>query len=464
MRETLKRLLTLSGPIIGLNVLNVLALAVDTAMCGRLPDAEVALTALGFSTQIIFLLMVAMMGVMVGSVALVARAFGAGDAARVNHVMRQSTMLTLAVSAVVALGGNALAGPILGWMGASGPVQESALLYLRPLLWGTAFNYLFMLYGGVLRGVGNTSLAFMVSIVSNIINFVINYFLILGHFGAPALGIQGAAVGTLASQAVGVVLLGTLIRRGAVPQLELPLRWVALDRELWKALIRIGAPAALDMVILNAGFLSIVGMLGQLEEVAVAAHGIGLRIQALAFVPGLSVAQATGALVGQALGAGDAARARRVVWSSIVLCLGVMSTLAVVIVLWARTIVGAFDVDPDTRVGELAVLWMQVLGAGMPIAAINISFVGMLQGAGSTRISLIINTVVTLLIQIPLSWALGFGMELGPLGVWLGFPLSFLVKVALGGLVFRFVDWARTGGRGDAGAPAGAHQPSRPPR
>ena len=73
----LRRLWSLAGPVIGLNTLNVLALAVDTAMCGRLPDADSALAALAFATQIVFLLMVAMIGLTVGAVATLARAHGA---------------------------------------------------------------------------------------------------------------------------------------------------------------------------------------------------------------------------------------------------------------------------------------------------------------------------------------------------------------------------------------------------
>ncbi len=101
-----RRLLALALPIIGLNVLNVLALAVDTAMLGRLPGAEVALTGLGFAAQLIFLLMVAMMGLTVGTVAFVARAHGAGQRDRVVHILHQSSQLTAALGLAVAAAGN----------------------------------------------------------------------------------------------------------------------------------------------------------------------------------------------------------------------------------------------------------------------------------------------------------------------------------------------------------------------
>ena len=102
------RLGSLAWPIIGINVLTVLALAVDTAMCGRLPDADTALTGLGFATQLTFLLMVAMIGLTVGTVANVARAHGAGHDERINHVLLQATQLTLVLGVFGMLVGHGL--------------------------------------------------------------------------------------------------------------------------------------------------------------------------------------------------------------------------------------------------------------------------------------------------------------------------------------------------------------------
>ena len=110
-RAIMKELIALAWPIVGLNVLNVLALAVDTAMCGRLENAENALAALSYATQVVFLLMVAMLGLTVGTVATVSRAHGARHDERVNHILIQSTQLTVMLSAVIAVVGN-LAAPM----------------------------------------------------------------------------------------------------------------------------------------------------------------------------------------------------------------------------------------------------------------------------------------------------------------------------------------------------------------
>lgn len=443
-RAITRDLLALAWPIIGINVLQVLALAVDTAMVGRTPDHEVALTGMGYASQLVFLLMVAMIGLTVGTVAMVSRAHGAGHGDRVGHVLQQSTQLTVVLGLGVAVVGNLVAPGLLMLLNAQGPELEAGLAYMRPLLVGTVFNYLNILYAATLRGVGSTRLAFGVSLAMNLVNFGLNYCLILGNLGLPALGVQGAAIGTVIAQAFAALLMFTLLHRGWIPGLHPNLELERFDRELVGDLVRIGWPAAADMVVLNAGFLSIIGMLGSLDQAAVGAHSIGLRVQALAFVPGMSIAQATGAMVGNALGAGDVGNARRVARSSMVLASAVMGGLGFTLIAFAGPIVQVFDVHPGQPMFAYSVQWMQLLGIAMPIVGVYISLGGLLQGAGETRTTLRINGGVTLL-QIPLSWVLGFPLGLGPWGVWFAFPASFVIKLAWGVAAYRGGDWARVG-------------------
>jgi len=444
-RAIFRRLFDLAMPIVGLNVLSVVTLAVDTAMCGRLVDAEAALTALGFAGQLIFLLMVAMLGLTVGTVAFIARAYGARQIERVNHVLHQSIVLTYVVSIGVALIGNLGADIVMEWLGADATVRALGLDYLRPLLTFTVFFYLNMLFAAALRAVGNTMLPFTIALFSNLLNIVLNYGLILGRLGFPELGVRGAAWGTVVAQAVAVLLMVIILGRDVVPGLRARLRLAPIDRPLANDLFRVGAPAALDMVILNVAFLSIVGMLARVAQVTVAAHGIGLRIQSLAFVPGLGVSQAIGAMVGNALGAGNEPEAREVVRGGVILSSVIMTVLGLAIVFGAEPIIAIFDVDPATELGRYSILWMRVLGWGMPVVGINIALVGMLRGAGATNTSLLINIVGTIAIQVPLSWFLGFVVGWGAFGIWVALPISFVVRMGLGIVAYRHGGWARIG-------------------
>jgi putative MATE family efflux protein len=423
----------------------VVTLAVDTAMCGRLVDAEEALTALGFAGQLIFLLMVAMLGLTVGTVAFIARAHGAGGTERINHVLHQSILLTYLVSIAVAIVGNMGAGVAMGWLGADPEVNELGVGYLRPLLTFTVFFYLNMLFAAALRAVGNTMLPFTIALFSNLLNIILNYGLILGRLGLPEMGVRGAAWGTVISQAVAVILMVLILRRDAVYGVRARLHLAPIDRPLANDLFRVGGPAALDMLVLNVAFLSVVGMLARVAQVAVAAHGIGLRIQSLAFVPGFGVSQAIGAMVGNALGAGDAREARHVVRGGMLLSTAIMTVTGLAIVLGAEPIVAIFDVDPATELGRYSMIWMRVLGLGMPIVGVHIALIGMLRGAGATNTSLRINIVGTMLIQVPLSWFLGFVVGWGAFGIWIAVPVSFLVRMCLGILAYRKGSWARAG-------------------
>ena len=444
-RAIFRSLFDLAMPIVGLNVLSVLTLAVDTAMCGRLVDAEEALTALGFAGQLIFLLMVAMLGLTVGTVAFIARAHGAGKTERVNHVLHQSILLTYVVSIGVAIVGNLGAGAAMDLLGADPAVRDLGVDYLRPLVGFTVFFYLNMLFAAALRAVGNTMLPFMIALFSNFLNIVLNYGLILGRLGLPAMGVQGAAWGTVISQAVAVALMVFLLRRDVVYGVRAHLHLAPIDRPLANDLFRVGAPAALDMLVLNVAFLSVVGMLGRVAQVAVAAHGIGLRIQSLAFVPSLGVSQAIGAMVGNALGRGDVDEAREVVRGGMMLSTGIATVIGLAIVFGAAPVISIFEVDPATELGRYSILWMQVLGWGMPVVGIHIALIGMLRGAGATNTSLMINIMGTVVIQVPLSWFLGFVMGWGAFGIWVAMPISFVVRMCLGVVAYRRGAWARAG-------------------
>ena len=442
-----RKLFALAAPIIGINTLSVLMLAVDSALCGRLPNSEHVLAAVGFSVQVVFLLMVAMLGLIVGTVALVARAHGGGDTSRVEHVVRQSTTLTAIVGVVVGIVGALAAQPILGAMGASPTVAAIGADYLQPLMIGTPFWYLTLVYTGILRGVGNTSIPFICGIVANVVNAILNYGLVLGNFGLPQLGVTGSAIGTVTAQLVNLAILVWVLRRGAVPGLRPSLRPAKIDRGLAIELLKVGWPAALDMLVINAGFLTALGMLGRIDEITVAAHGLGLRIQSLAFIPGMSISQATGALVGQALGAGDVPRARQVVRASMTLCFAIMSVLAAIIMIAAAPMTRVFNVAPGTPLEMYSVQWMQLLGLAMFPSAFHIALVGLLQGSGATMTSLKINIWTTFLIQIPLSYVFGFVFDWGAWGVWLGFPFVFAAKAVFAFVAYRSGKWAVTGVR-----------------
>ncbi|MBC7171284.1 MAG: MATE family efflux transporter, partial [Polyangiaceae bacterium] len=345
-----------------------------------------------------------------------------------------------------ALGGNLLATPILRALGASGETLALAAAYLRPLFAGSVFYYVLILHGAALRAVGNTSIPLVIGLGWNALNVCFNYALIYGELGAPRLGVVGAAVSTVVAQAIGAFALLLSIARGAVHGATLELRIRGLDRGLARELVRLGLPASLDMMVLNAAFLSLVYLLGLVDGTAVAAHGVGLRVQNLAFVPALALAQAAGALVGNALGAGRAHDGRAVARAAAGFAACATSTLGLALVLFAAPLAEqAFAIESGSSLHGYSVTWMRVLGVGMPLAGVHLALIGTLRGAGATMTSLKINVVGTCFVQLPMSVLLGFILGLGPLGIWASVPISYVGKLFLSFLAYRRGAWAQLG-------------------
>jgi Na+-driven multidrug efflux pump len=137
--------------------------------------------------------------------------------------------------------------------------------------------------------------------------------------------------------------------------------------------------------------------------------------------------------------------------ASIVLTVVIMVAIGATILMLTDSIIVLFDVELGGRLFELADIWIKLLGCAMPIVGLYIAYVGLLQGSGSTSISLRINAFSTLLFQIPLSWFLGFVVDWGAFGVWLAFPVAFVLKAALATRAYHRGRWAEIGTFDDEG-------------
>lgn len=414
---------------------------VDLVVCGQLEDAGHKLAGMAIAFQIIFVLDATAAGLTIGSSVLVSRARGGGNHERQREVVDQAGRLMFAWAAIVSITGVVFARPLLAMFEPDPIVLASARVYFQTIVAGAVFTYLGFVYSGVCTSLLDRKTPLWCGAIGSVVNLALTYTLGLGRFGLPAMGVGGIALGTLVAQMITTVLLGLAIRR---KQLPISLSPFALVGARIREIVRIGIPGGSDMLMLSGHAVINVAMLGALSTASVAAHGIGMRVQMLVNLPAICIAIVTSALVGGALGAGNAARAKEIARTALVLGVGSMCIVAAVLVAAAGPIIGLFGVSPGGPVEAHATDWVRIVGVGSIPIAIHLARSSALSGSGATGTSLRIS-VASVVFQLPVGWWLAFQMELGPIAIWISLLAAYIVRAVLAELIYRRGRWAVPG-------------------
>lgn len=410
-----------------------------------------ALAAVTICTSWMWLILAAAMAVSTGTTALVGRFIGAGKAAAPQEAeaaladaaaaTRQSILLSLLISAVVAAALVAFRHPLLIVQGLDSHALPLAEPYLLVLALGQPVQFLVMILGGVFRGLGDTTRPFLVTLGSVAVHAVGNAILI------PRLGIAGGALALVASQVLALALTVYFLRRSPVAAgLTGPWR---LDREWARRILKIGLLAALQQLIRVGSMLVFQGMLARTGSgsAAVAALGVGLLFESIAFMPGFGYSIAASAFVGQNLGAGNLKRANAGAWAATWQAIAVMSVMGVVCYLFAEPFARVFlqhgsDAAQNARTDEtlrLAVDYLKIAAFSEPFLALGMGLVGALQGAGETLSPTLLTAFAMVFVRLPLAWFLlhHYGLS----GAWWAMSLSTMLQGLLVIVVFRQGRW-----------------------
>lgn len=407
-----------------------------------------ALAAVSLCMTLIFTLSSAAMAVSVGASALVARFTGSGDRDDAIQTVRQSLLLGVAVAVVIA--GLVLVSvrPLLTLQGLRGEGLEEGCRYLYWSAMALPFSFLVWTQGGIFRGLGDTVRPFWVTLGSNVVHAVLNALLINGNLGFPKLGIVGGAVALGVSWMAASVLQWTFLRRGPLAD-GLNLR-SGLDRSwIWR-IARVGLPAGGQQLLRTSAMLLFQNMLQhRAGDVAVAALGVGLVAESLAFMPGFGYSIAASAFVGQNLGAGNVARASRSAWVATIQAMVVMTLFGLLFTVFAEPFAKLFvrhgaesvpaDAENARRQVELVVLYLRIALVSEPFLALGMVLSGALQGAGETVRPTVLVAFCSLAVRLPLGWILleQFGVP----GAWWSMSLSTVLQGILTVPLFQSGRW-----------------------
>jgi MATE family multidrug resistance protein len=420
-------MLRLALPVIAAEIGWISMGLVDTIMVGPLGPA--AIGAVGTGSILYMAVMVAGFGILFALDTFVSQNFGAGRVAECHRWLFAG--LQLAAVLTVALGLLSLAlVAILPAFSLHPDVLALLQPYMLHLAWSTPALLVYAVCRRYLQAMHVVSPVMWALLVANLVNIFANWVLIYGRLGAPAMGVVGSAYATMLSRMALAAFLWWVIvsreRRRPSGLHDVPFAW---DRERIARIVKLGLPAAGQLLVEFGVFAAASALAGRIAPVAVAAHNIVLNIAGFVFMIPLGLSSAAAVRVGHAMGRGDVNAARDAGWLALALATGVMVVSATAFVAIPETLVRLFTVDAgvvEIGIGLLVVAAVFQLFDGVQAVA-----TGALRGLGNTRTPMIVNVIGHWVMGLPLGYVLAFGYSWGAQGLWMGLAFGLIVTGAV---------------------------------
>lgn len=431
----IRALLRIGLPLIGGHIAQFGIGLTDTIMLGWYSVEALASVVIGGS--FFFVLFILGSGFAIAVMPLVAEADAQDDQVMLRRITRMGLWLST-IFGVLLLPIFFLSGPILLGLQQEPEVAELAQVYLRVAGFGLTPALLVMVLKSYLAALERTRVVFWVTVIAVPVNGLVNYALIFGNWGFPEMGVQGAAVASIIVQFVS--LIGVIIYAvRALPEHALFQRLWKPDWEVFARVFRLGLPIGLTNLAEVSLFTASSVMMGWLGTIQLAAHGIALQLASLAFMLHLGLSNAATVRVGNAMGRKDADHMARGAKVAIALSMGFALVATLVFVIFPEPLLGAFIRPDETErdailAAGVTLLYMAALFQFMDGA--QVLALGLLRGCQDTRGPMVMAAISYWMIGVPSAYVLGFVVDLGGVGVWLGLVLGLTAAAVL--LMYRF--------------------------
>jgi len=432
-RSELRSTLAFAWPLILANLTQQLIQATDVLLLGRLGATQLAAATLALNltwTFSIFLL-----GLITASSPMMATALGQRfNAVRdVRRTFRAGLwLLVIVMPPYCLLMWNA--GGLMRALGISPELAAEGQKFMRAYMWIVAPWLLFQLLRNFVAALERPRIVLWLSIGGILLNALVSWALIFGHFGLPALGLVGSGIGsTITWLAMCGALIFVVSTDRRFRRFHLFGRWWRFDRQRTAAMIKLGWPIGATMGLEIAVFALAAYFMGWIGATAVAAHAVALQFAALTFMVPLGLGQAATVRVGLALGRKDEAGVTRAGWTAWVLGLLFMATMALVMWSVPRQLITLFlqDVPANAAVIALAVSFLRVAAAFQLVDGAQVIGAGMLRGLHDTRWPLLFALVGYWVIGLGIGAWLAFAADWKGVGIWVGLAAGLAAVAAL---------------------------------
>ncbi len=413
-----KVILQFAAPMLVGSVFQQFYNTVDSIVVGRGVGAE-GLAAVGASFPIIFLMISLVMGITMGSSIMLSQYFGADEHDRMQKTVSTTYIFLLFASVAMTVVGMVLSDPILRLIKTPDEIMPLATVYLQVMFAGMVFLFGYNAVSSILRGLGDSKNPLYFLIIATIVNTVLDLVFVLVFDW----GVAGAAWATVIAQGIAMAVSFIYIQRSPYKVLHVTWRTLRFDGEIFKIMLRIGLPTAIQMTLVSLGFVALTRIVNPFGALVIAGYAAATRLDSFAAMPAMNLSMALSTFVGQNLGAGKPERVRRGFFTTMVVSSSISLMLTAAMVLFPGRLIRAFSSDPEViRIGAqylLIVSSFYLAFSGMFITG------GILRGAGDTFIQMLITLAALWIIRIPVSALLSIWY--GTSGIWWGIPVGWIV-------------------------------------
>lgn len=414
VKQDVRSIVALTWPVVIGQLLTNAVPIIDLLMLGKYGTNTLA--AVGYASQFLMLTQATLMALGAACVAMMARAIGGQDVARARRAFAANLWLAVAVTSSTLVLTLMYPEALLRLLAVNESVTHLAVPYLRLTMGASPLMAIALTYESAFRAARDTFLPMLIVVLTALIKIAGNLLLLSGFWGLPELGLKGAGISTLASSLVGALCFVASSRAHRHGAVRLGARDVWVRAETLREAFAIAWPAVAERFAMNAATLVYFRFLGSYGVEAVAAYNVGVRILAFTWIPGLGLSVAAATLVGQALGAGDAPRARRA--GQISSRLGAAIALGLGSIFIASRVPLAHLFTQDAAVVAALDPFILLLGVGLPFLVSHFTLSGALRGAGDTMTPLWAAAVGNWVFRVPLGYLLAHVLHLELFWVW----------------------------------------------
>lgn len=420
-----KGLLKLVVPMLLANWLNAGYNIVDSIWIGKIVGPiGLAATAVTFPIYIILLSVAA--GITVSSNILIGQYYGAKDVKSMVHISRVATTLATTLSIILVIVAYSSLESVLLLLNTPLDVLPSALSYFKIIILGFPFLFYYYLVASFLYGTGDTVRPLIFLSISAILNIILDPLLIMGIGPFPELGLEGAAIATVFSQFVSVVISLTYLKLKKSVLRANPLR-IVFDFRTMKKMFTIGLPSSTTQLVGSFSFMVLTSLVNQFGSTASASMGIALRIDSLTFMSIMALSTGIATMSAQNIGANRMDRIKDIHKTGVRIAIAVSSMFAIIAIAFSEPIIRMFTDDPSVISNTKDYIYIN-----MPsLIALSVAFAtnGIINGAGKTLAITLITFISLIVVRSPLAYF--FVEHFGLIGVWMAMGASCFVGMTL---------------------------------